>query len=367
MKRVISILSAAALALGVTVAVTPSAFAACGGKLKIAFQGPLTGDYAALGLNELRGVQFAVKKSGLDVEVKEVDDKGDPAQAGPIAPSVAQDECIVALVGPAFSGASKVSLPVYKSAGLPTITPSATNPDLFSLGGNIFHRAVLTDDFQGPALARLVLSKVKNASVFLINDASDYSVGLSKAVTFTLGSRVVGTDTTPAGTTDFASTIAKIRKSKANTVVYTGYYAEAANLVKQLRDSGSKAVFAAGDGVLDNQFIKLARKASEGALLVAPAVPFEAASAKLAAEFKKTIGADPGVYSTEAYDATNFFLAAIAKGNKDRASILNYIKKNSFKGLSKTLKFDDKGEVAGVDVNGFTVKGGKIVLTGPVR
>ena len=367
MKKVISILSAAAVALGLTVAVTPSAFAACGGKLKIAYQGPLTGDYAAIGLNELRGVQFAVKKSGLDIEVKEVDDQGNPAVAGPIAPSVAQDDCIIGLVGPAFSGASKVSLPIYKSAGLPIITPSATNPDLFSMGGDIFHRAVLTDDFQGPALARLVMSKVKNASVFLIDDASDYSVGLAKLVNYTLGSRVVGKDTTPQGTTDFASTIAMIKKSKANAVIYTGYFAEAATLVKQLRDSGSKATFAAGDGVVDAQFIKLARKAAEGALLTAPAVPFDAASPKLAAEFKKVMGTEPGIYSTESYDAANFFLAAIAKGNKDRASVLNYINKNSFKGLSKTLRFDNKGEVAGVDVNGFTVKNGKIVLSGPIR
>ena len=367
MKKVSSIVSAIALALGMTVALTPAANAACTGKLKIAYQGPLTGPEAALGLNELRGVQFAVKKSGLDIEVKEVDDQGDPAVAGPIAPSVPQDECVVALVGPAYSGASRVSLPVYLSAGLPIITPSATNPTLFDFGGKIFHRAVLTDDYQGPALARLITSKVKNAKVFLINDATDYSVGLAKLVDFTLGSRIVGKETTPQGTTDFTSTIAKIKKSKANVVAYTGYFSQAAVLVKQMRDSGSKAVFAAGDGVLDAQFVKLARKAAEGALLTAPAVPLEAANAKLAKEFKKVMGVDAGVYTTESYDAANFFIAAIKKGNKDRASILNYIKKNSHKGLSKTLKFDDRGEVAGVDVNGFVIKGGKIVLTGAIK
>ena len=84
----------------------------------------------------------------------------------------------------------------------------------------------------------------------LIDGADDYSVGLAKLVNYTLGSRVVGKDTTPQGTTDFASTIAKIKKSKANAVIYTGYFAEAATLVKQLRDSGSKATFAAGDAAV---------------------------------------------------------------------------------------------------------------------
>jgi branched-chain amino acid transport system substrate-binding protein len=318
-------------------------------------------------------VKFALKKflaanksANVDPVVYEVDDQGDPAVAGPIAPKVAAEECVVALVGPAYSGASKVSLPVYLSAGLPIITPSATNPTLYDFGKSIFHRAVLTDDYQGPALARLVTSRVKNAKVFLINDASDYSVGLAKTVDITLAGRLVGKDTTPTGTTDFTATIAKIKKSGATAVIYTGYFSQAAVLVKQLRDSGSKAVFAAGDGVLDDQFIKLARKAAEGALLSAPAIPMETASPKLAAEMVKA-GWKPGVYTTESYDAANFFLEAIKAGNTDRASINKYVSTKSSKGLSKVLKFDAQGEVSGADVNGFVIKNGKIVLLGAIK
>ena len=372
-RRIVSTIATASLVIGTSVAVAPSANAACSGKLKIAYQGPLTGADAALGINALNGVKFALKKFlqanpkvNVDPAVYEVDDQGDPAVAGPIAPKVAQDSCVVALVGPSFSGASKVSLPVYLSAGLPMITPSATNPTLYDFGKQIFHRAVLTDDYQGPALARLVTNNVKNSKVFLINDASDYSVGLAKTAIFTLGSKLVGKDTTPAGTTDFAATIAKIKKSKANAVIYTGYFSQAALFVKQLRDSGSKVVFAAGDGVLDNQFLSLARKAAEGVLLSAPAIPMETASPKLAAEMTKA-GWAPGVYTTESYDAASFFLEAIKAGNKDRASINKYISTKSFKGLSKTLKFDSQGEVSGVDVNGFVVKNGKIVLLGPIK
>jgi len=372
-NRVLAVVAAVAIATSSFVAFAPSASAACSGKLKIAYQGPLTGPEAALGINELNGVKFALKKfldanksANVDPVVYEVDDQGDPAVAGPIAPKVAAEECVVALVGPAYSGASKVSLPVYLSAGLPIITPSATNPTLPSFGKTIFHRAVLTDDYQGPAAARLITSKVKNAAVFLVNDASDYAVGLQKTVDITLAGRVVGKDVTPTGTTDFSATIAKIKKSKANAVFYSGYFSQAAVFVKQLRDSGSKIVFASGDGTLDNQFVKLARKAAEGALLTAPAIPFETASPKLAAEMVKA-GWTPGVYTTESYDAANFFLEAIKAGNSDRASINKYVSTKSSKGLSKTLKFDADGEVSGADVNGFIIKNGKIVLLGAIK
>ena len=372
-NRVLAVVAAVAIATSSFVAFAPSASAACSGKLKIAYQGPLTGPEAALGINELNGVKFALKKflaanksANVDPVVYEVDDQGDPAVAAPIAPKVAAEECVVALVGPAYSGASKVSLPVYLSAGLPIITPSATNPTLPEFGKSIFHRAVLTDDYQGPAAARLITSKVKNAAVFLVNDASDYAVGLQKTVDITLAGRVVGKDVTPTGTTDFSATIAKIKKSKANAVFYSGYFSQAAVFVQQLRDSGSKIVFASGDGTLDNQFVKLARKAAEGVLLTAPAIPFETASPKLAAEMVKA-GWTPGVYTTESYDAANFFLEAIKAGNTDRASINKYVSTKSSKGLSKVLKFDKDGEVSGADVNGFIVKNGKLVLLGAIK
>lgn len=372
-NHIVAITTSVVFAITSLATFAPSASAACSGKLKIAYQGPLTGPDAALGINAVNGVKFALKKFieanpkvNVDPTVYQVDDQGDPAVAGPIAPKVALEECVVALVGPSFSGASKVSLPVYLSAGLSVITPSATNPTLYDFGKSIFHRAVLTDDYQGPALARLVIAQVKNPKVFVVNDASDYSVGLSKTATFTLAGKVVGKDVTPNGTTDFSPTIAKIKKSGANAVVYTGYFSQAATFVKQLRDSGSKITFAAGDGVLDNQFIKLARKSAEGVLLSAPAIPMETASPKLAAEMVKA-GWAPGVYTTESYDAANFFLEAIKAGNKDRASINKYISTKSYKGLSKTLKFDSQGEVSGADVNGFVVKNGKIVLLGPIK
>jgi branched-chain amino acid transport system substrate-binding protein len=351
MKKIVSAIATVALVVGTAVAVAPAANAACSGKLKIAYQGPLTGPEAALGINELNGVKFALKKflaanksANVDPSVYEVDDQGDPAVAGPIAPKVAAEECVVALVGPAYSGASKVSLPVYLSAGLPIITPSATNPTLPSFGKEIFHRAVLTDDYQGPAAARLIVSKNKNAKVFLVNDASDYAVGLQKTVDITLAGRVVGKDVTPNGTTDFTATIAKIKKSKATAVFYSGYFSQAAVFVKQLRDSGS----------------------AEGALLTAPAIPMETASPKLAAEMVKA-GWKPGVYTTESYDAANFFLDAIKAGNTTRASINKYVSTKSHKGLSKTLKFDAEGEVSGADVNGFIVKNGKLVLLGAIK
>ena len=378
-QRSLAVVSAAALVFGVAAAQTSAN--AAPKTVYIAYQGPLSGGEASTGTDEQNAVKYAIKlfnaknKATYNVKLVSVDDQGDPAVAGTVAPGIGKNKAILGVVGAAYSGASIASLPFYKAGGLVMISPSATRVSLTDsaspdFGGPVFHRVVGKDDLQGPALAKYATAGVTNAKVFIFDDQSSYAVPLAGYVKGGLakvaGATVVGTDSVPNTTTDFSPTIAKIKTSGATVVIYTGYYSQAAVFIKQLRDSGSKIVFASGDGTLDNQFVKLARKAAEGALLSAPAIPMETASPKLAAEMVK-MGMVPGVYTTESYDAANFFLEAIKAGNSDRASINKYVSTKSSKGLSKTLKFDADGEVSGADVNGFVIKNGKIVLLGAIK
>ena len=78
-------------------------------------------------------------------------------------------------------------------------------------------------------------------------------------------------------------------------------------------------------------------------------------------------GSPPGTYSAEAFDATNFLLAAIAAGKTTSKDINDYLATNSYTGLAKTLKFDAKGEVAATTIYVYEVKGGKVVFDGSVN
>ena len=379
-QRLISVAAVIALAAGSAVAVAPASNAA--GTVKIAFQGPLTGPEAQTGTDEVRGVELALelynaKNPTTKVELVKVDDQGDPAIAGTVAPGVAKDASIVALVGAAYSGATIASLPSYKaSPALPMISPSATRPSLTDpkspdFGQPVFHRIVSNDALQGPALVRVATKGVAKPAVYVVDDQSSYATGLRDVVIPTIGDQgikwLVGQDSVVKGTTDFSAVIAKIKKVKANVVIYTGYYADGAKFAKQLRDKGYKGVLAGGDGVLNSAFIKLAgKKAAEGYRFTAPTTPLDIASPKLTAAFKKKFGADPGVYSTEAFDATNMFLEAISKGNTTRDTILSYIKKMKFKNTAGvTISFNANGDLNGAGlINAFVVKNGKIVLTG---
>ncbi len=361
-KRAYALLLALALTL-MNFTLIPFANAACSSGLKLAYQGPLSGPEAALGENELSGVKFALKKSGLSyVQIIEVDDQGDPALAVKIAPDVASNDCVIGLVGPAYSGASRVSLPGYLNSGLPVITPSATNPTLFDYGKDIFHRAVLLDNFQGPAVAQLISLHVPNPRVYLIGDSYDYSTQLRQSVEFSLGSKVAGKEDLKNDTKNYSQVIDRVLSSGANTLYYSGYFSQGAQLLRSLRLQNSAVKFVASDGSLAQEFIQLAGvKNAEGALFTSPAIPFETADPELASEFRRVMKVEPGVYTAESYDAAMFFLEGIRLGNTSRVQLLNYINSSSYKGITKTIKFDSRGELVGVDVHTLAIKGGEFV------
>ena len=344
--------------------------------LYIAYQGPLSGPEALLGISELTAVQFAVKKFNsasdgtYEVKVIEVDDQGDPAIAGTVAPAIGKDTKILGLVGPAYSGASKVSLPYYKAGGLAMISPSATfadltNPSSSIFGGPVFHRLSSPSDKEGLALATLAIKGVNNARVFIFNDQSAYSASLAPLVTDDLmkvsGASLVGTDSVPYTTTDFSPTIAKIKASGATVVIYTGYYSQAAIFIKQLRNSGSKAIFAGGEGVSPNEFIKLAGLDAEGARIIG--VPnFKDLDPSAEVIFQKYMGVASGVYAIESFDAANIFLQGIKQGNTSRSTMLKWVKSYKGVGISgNSIVFDKNGDVIGSSFRVGTVKNAKFV------
>ena len=96
--------------------------AKCDG-LAIGFFGALTGDAANLGVNIEQGAELAVEQFNADnpdcqIELKKFDTQGSPDQAPALAKQAIDDSSVVGIVGPAFSGESKVANPLFDEAGL---------------------------------------------------------------------------------------------------------------------------------------------------------------------------------------------------------------------------------------------------------
>jgi branched-chain amino acid transport system substrate-binding protein len=380
-----AVLAAAALVLGACssskkkVATTGTTGATNAAGVKIGFFGALTGPNSPqLGINERNGVKLAVdqhnKKSGVtQVSLVEYDSQGDPAQAPQLAQKAVSDK-VVAIVGPAFSGESKVADPIFEQAGIPNVTASATNATLQTHGFKYFHRGLANDDAQAPADAKYLVKKLGAKKIAVIDDASDYGKGLADGVrkalpgmgaTVTVGATAESIDPKAQ---DFSSTVNKVNAAKPDAIFYGGYYADAGRLLKQMRDAGVKAPFESGDGSEDQKLVEVGGPATEGAYLTcACADPTtDPKASDFVSGFKSAFNSAPAIYSAEAYDVANFILAAIDSGATTGSAINNYLGSNSYAGITKTLKFDAQGEVTGGAIYEYQVKSQKMTQLGTV-
>jgi len=335
------------------------------GHYNIAFLGAETGDSGALGQNMVGGIKLALKEyndkhKDCTVGLKDFDSQGDPSKAPALASQIVSDSSIVGLVGPGFSGESLATGDTFSQAGLPSISPSATNVTITQKGWKTWHRVIGNDAAQGAADAKYLTGK----KVFVIDDASDYGKGLATVVAQNLGSGKVGTDEVQTGQTDFSATVTRVKASPADAVFYGGYYPEAGLLVKQLRQAGWKGTFMSGDGSEDPAFVKAAgAQAAEGAVLSAPAGP---APADFNTKYKAANGgADAGLYSTQAYDAANIFLAGIDAGKADHSAMNDFVNSYTATGVSGPIAFDSKGDIKESTIYAYMVKGGKLDTANP--
>lgn len=359
--------------------------AACGGGsgtkssskpvFKIAYQGPLSGDNAALGINMANAVQLAIEEANakgdlpFTLEYTSSDDKGSPDAAPAAAAKLVDDSKVIAVVGPAFSGATKASESAFTAADLVSVSPSATNPDLTSLGFKTFYRVVPPDNAQGKEAAAYIAKGLKAKTVYSVDDKSEYGTGLSGVLEPAL--KALGVTVKHDGlapTQNYDALAQKVAGAKPDVVYYSGYFNEFALFTKALRGAGYKGGLGGGDGDKDIKYVELAGQAAEGTFFTCPCLDatVDPNAKSFADAYKKRFGVEVGTYSPEAYDAANAIIAAIKSVGKDatRAKVAAAVASIDYQGLTKRIKFTPNGEVEGSIIFVYKVEGGKINVLG---
>ena len=317
--------------------------------LSIAMAGALNGPDAALGINIKNGVQLAVDKHnaanpGCQVQLKTFDTEGDPQKATAIAPQIVDDAFTIGLVGPAFSGETKATGGVFDQAGLVAATASATNVTLSEQGWKTFFRGLANDGVQGPSVANYMKNTLGSKKVCVVDDSTDYGLGLAQAVRETLGpvADSACNISVKKGDKDFSAAVTQAKGQSPDAVFYSGYYAEAAPFVQQLRDGGMTATFVSGDGTKDPEFVKQAGASSKDALLSCPCGP---ATKEFADEYTKKFGEEPGTYSTEGYDLGTIMMKGIDSGAITRPALLDFFRNYQGQGVARKYQWTDTGEL----------------------
>jgi branched-chain amino acid transport system substrate-binding protein len=354
--------------------------------IKIGMGAPMTGDNAAFGQDISQGEKLAVTDAGqfkgFSFELVAQDDGGTAEGGAAVANKLVSDPTVVAIAGHIFSGATKAAIPIYEKAGLPMMSPSATNPDLTKQGSKVFNRLVFTDAFQGKSAAEYLYNTLKVKQLAIMHDGQAYGQGLAQVVndTFTsLGGTVVAFQAITPGESDYSAVLADIASKKPQAIFYGGYVAEAVVLVNQMKQSGLQGVtFFGDDGTFGQDFLDRSGANGEGAYATSLIPASSPAKDKFDAAYKAAYGTDPGKlspYSWTAYDASAVLIKAIEQvavlgsdGNLyvPRGALVAAVRATKdYQGLAGVVSCDSTGECASSSPNFNVVKDGKWAQAAP--
>lgn len=333
---------------------------------------PLTGAQAHLGKDNENGVRLAIDElnaGNFQIGGKkarfELLSEDDQAQ-GRIATTVAQkfvDEKVNGIIGHLNSGTTIPASKIYADAGLPQISPSATNPKYTQQGYKTAFRVMANDVQQGSVLGTVAVKDLKAQKIAIIDDRTAYGLGLAdefEKAAKAAGGTIVGRESTSDTATDFTTILTKIKGLQADVLFYGGMDPQAGPMVRQMQTLGMKVQFLGGDGIQTPNFIKLGNTASEGTIASLPGVPLEQMPG--GKEFRTRFTAKYGeiqLYAPYCYDAVMVMAKAMQRANSaDPAVYLAEIPKTDFQGVTSRIRFDAKGDLQGGAISLYQVKNG---------
>jgi len=346
--------------------------------VKIGHVGPISGSIAHLGKDNENGAKMAIEElnaKGVVIGGKKVklelvleDDAGDPKQGTAVAQKLA-DMKVSGVIGHLNSGTSIPASKIYSAAGIPQISPSATNPAYTRAGYKTTFRVVADDVHLGGTLGRYAVSTLKGKSIAVIDDRTAYGQGVAEEFVKAVkkaGGNVVGQEFTTDKATDFMPILTTLKGKNPDVIFFGGMDAVAGPMMRQMKNLGIKAKFMGGDGICTSELAKLAGDGmADGQVVCAEAGGVEGAQKagldKFNADFKKKFNADVQVYAPYVYDAVNVMVAAMVKaGSSEPAKYLPVLAKtDGYKGVTGNIAFDEKGDIKNGALTLYTYKGGK--------
>ena len=372
-------LAAAVLSLSTGLAMAQSV-------VTIAHVGPTSGAIAHLGKDNENGAIMAVEElnaAGVTIGGQKVtlklmteDDGADPKQGTAVAQKLA-DAKVAGVIGHLNSGTSIPASKIYSDAGIPQISPSATNPKYTRQGFKTTFRVVADDTQLGGTLGKYAVKTLHGKAIAVIDDRTAYGQGVaeefSKAVVAS-GGTIVAKEFTTDKATDFNAILTTIKGKKPDVVFFGGMDAVAGPMLRQMKSLGISAKFMGGDGICSTELVKLAGDAvTDNQVFCAEAGGVEGKAKEGMEDFKKKFkakfGADVQVYAPYVYDSVKIMVAAMVKaGSSDPAKYLPALAATKdFKGVTGPIGFDAKGDIVGGALTLRTIKGGKLEELAVIR
>ncbi|KFF98657.1 serine/threonine protein kinase [Streptomyces scabiei] len=347
----------------------------------VALHGDLSGEQRATGKAQERGLRLAVEEfnarrnAPFQVDVRAVDDAGDPAESARLAKRLADDPSVLAVVGPTTDATALSALAAYDAALLPVLAVSPGAIALVVQGFRSFLHTRLPDSVL-PVYLDAVLRSTRPRRIGLVVDraADSYAAEVSSSLSRQLHTagqpflpRVVGTMRS-----GFGDTVDDLLAAGTDSFTFAGLPDRAGSFARTLSERGFSGARASGPALLDPRFVTAAKEAADGWTIVAPVVdPTGIPEAKaFVSAYRKRWKQAPPRYAAEAYDVTSMVLKSLGdlpSKSRTREELLATLRAVKYQGITRTYGFQKNGLplIDGTGAYLWRVEDGAFVYGGP--
>ena len=329
-------------------------------EIKIGSVLAMTGALAHMGHLISQGVKMAIEEinaaggiAGSSAKLLLEDTTTDAKTALEAFKKLVEVDGVQVVIGPMISPAVMAIGPYASERGVVFISPSSTAPTVAEQpwAGKACFRTCPNDNFQGKALAKLILDKGFKRVAMLIMDNA-YGVGIEKVAKEELDGKVdiVADIRYDPKKLDYLTELGLIKDKNPDCVLHVGFHDDGAVVYRQAMEMGlDKIQWVSAEGVYGFDF-SLSKDASEfmvkavmGTALTSTGPRYD----EFVAKYKAKWGEEPSVYCDTAYDATWLVAKAIEKaGAYDGVKIAQALHEvgQSYPGASGVITFNEKGD-----------------------
>ena len=337
-------LKSLALATALTALATGAFAESHGDKIKVGMITTLSGGGAGLGIDVRDGFLLAVKQSGNEnIEVVVEDDQQKPDIAVQLADKMIQSEKVDVMTGIIFSNLAMAVIPSALAQGKFYLSPNAGPSALAGQGcnPNYFNVAWQNDNLHEAAGAYANSAGYKNSFILAPNypAGTDALTGYKRLYEGELAGELL----TKLGQTDYASEIAQIRASGADSVFFFLPGGMGISFLKQYADSGVDIPVVGPAFSFDQGILQAVGDAALGVVNTSQwSKDLDNETNKAFVEtFQAEYGRLPSLYASQGFDTANLLLSAVGKASvTDAEAFRAALKEADFASTRGDFKFN---------------------------
>ncbi len=332
---------------------------------------PVPLKFAQKNTNFLKGIDLALEDinaegvNGKKIEVQIVDDKGNFKTAVDVAQEFSANTHMLAVIGHWYSDICIPVSSIYEEAGMLTIIPTVSNPEVTDKGYRYIFQSITSDKKIAEEMCAYAKSKGYEKIVVCYEDSS-YGQNLANAIEEGASKyqiKIVDRSCGLLTNEQFKKAHDKWQALDFDVVLLALNMPEGGNYIKVLRAMNKDAGIICADGLDVSNLIRELGKDAEGIVIATTYSPYEQRPEldSFNEKYHHKYNEEPDVWAIQGYDSLQVIAHAIKQTNSYSPTVLaDFLRQmKPWQTVSGQIRFNQFGQIDGREIHKKIVVNGQ--------